>query len=137
MRTCSRSIRFPVSCTCIRNCVSLRFTFHGSRAFLRTRRCRDLRFSGSLMRAKVWRLRTCGVEFGLSGCLSPKIGCPQMSRLPWLGSSDRGKALSIRSLGNGRHSTCCLPCYSRAVSLSSCLDKPSDLLCPLTVIELF
>ena len=128
MRTWSRSTRFPVRCICIRSCVCHRFTFRGSRAFSRTRRCRDPRFSGSLTRAKVGTPRTCRVEFGLSDCLSPRSGCRQMSRLPWPDSSDRGKALSIRLLGNGKRSTCCLPCYSRAESRSSCLYNPADLL---------
>jgi ankyrin repeat protein len=45
MRIRSRSTHFPVSCTCIRSCGSLRFTFLESRGFSRTRRCHDLRFN--------------------------------------------------------------------------------------------
>ena len=43
MRICLRSTHFPVSCTCIRSCGSLRSTFLESRGFSRTRRCRGLR----------------------------------------------------------------------------------------------
>jgi hypothetical protein len=96
MCTFSHSTRFLVSCTCIRSCGSLRSTFRGLRAFLRTRRCHGLRSSGSSTRAKVWRRRLCRVELGPSCCLSPKSGSRQMSHQPWLGSSDRGKALLSR-----------------------------------------
>jgi hypothetical protein len=96
MRIRSHSTHFPVSCTCIRSCGSLRFTFHESRAFSRTRRCRDLRFNGSSIWSKLWKRSMRMVELGLSGCLSLKSGFRQMSRLPWLGLSDRGKTLWTR-----------------------------------------
>jgi hypothetical protein len=96
MRICSRSILFPVSYTCTCSCGSLRFTFRVLRGFSRTRRCHDLRSNGSSMRSNLWRQRICRVELGLLGCLSLRSGCRQMSRLPWPGSSDRGKTLWIR-----------------------------------------
>lgn len=96
MCTCLRSTRFPVSCTCTCTCGSLRSTFHGSRSFLRTRRCRDLKFRRSSMRLKVARRRMYRVDLGPSGYLSPRSGSRQMSHLPWLGLSDRGKTLLIR-----------------------------------------
>ena len=96
MRIRSRSTHFPVSCTCIRSCGSLRFTFLELRGFSRTRRCHDLRFNGFSIQSKLWRRSMCRVEVGLSGCLSLKSGSRQLSRLPWPGSSDRGKTLWTR-----------------------------------------
>ena len=92
----SRSTHFPVSCTCTRSWGSLQFTFLESRGFSRTRGCRSLRFDESSIRSKLWRQSMCRVELGLPGCLSLKGGFCQMSRLPWLGSSDRGKTLWTR-----------------------------------------
>ena len=92
----SRSTHFPASCTCIRSWGSLHSTFLESHGFSRTRRCRDLRFNGSSIRSKLWRRSMCRVELGLSGCFFLKSGFRQMSRLPWLGSRDRGKTLWTR-----------------------------------------
>ena len=96
IHTFSRSTHFPASCTCIRSWGSLHFTFLESHGFSRTRRCRDLRFNGSSIQSKLWRRSIGKVELGLLGCFSLKSGFRQMSRLPWLGSRDRGKALWTR-----------------------------------------
>jgi hypothetical protein len=54
IRIRSRLTRYPVSFTCISTCDFLHFTFHVLHAYLRTQRCRDLRFNESSTPTNLW-----------------------------------------------------------------------------------